>query len=157
MFGNNQDYNNGNPLFNNQGATNSNNMYQNNNLFGQQQNQGYVAPNFDNVQNNTSFSSVSQMNNNDIPPELGEIKNLTDATTASAPTMDVLGPMNIMPDVLPQQKDPLDAYEAGNVSIENANLNQGQVPNNNISSYNMPSSNPNNIINHPSHHYLLPL
>lgn len=152
MYGNNQDYNNGNPLFNNQknngfnsqGANNSNNIYQNNNLFGQQQNPGYVATNFDNIQNNTSFSNMPTMNDNDIPPELGEIKNLSDATIASAPTMDVLGPMNIMPDVLPQQKDPLDAYENGNLNIENPSFNQGQVPNNNIS---IPSGIPNNIPN----------
>ena len=35
-----------------------------------------------------------QTETNDIPPELGEIKNLNEATVAQAPTMDVLGPIH---------------------------------------------------------------
>ena len=34
----------------------------------------------------------------DLPPELGEIKELSDAPIAKAPTMEVLSPMNIIPD-----------------------------------------------------------
>ena len=72
MYGNNdQNYNNGNPLFGNQTnnginkqtINNPNNIYQNNGLFNQQPNQGYVAPNFDNGQNNSSFTNYNHCSN----------------------------------------------------------------------------------------------
>ena len=64
---------------------------------------------------------------NDIPPSLGTIKNLTEAPTAEAPTGDVLGPMNIMPMDLPQA-DPLTSYD------NNVQFNQPVAP-----QYNIPS------------------
>ena len=61
----------------------------------------------------------------DIPPELGEIKNLNDATKASAPTMDVLDPMNVINTAPNQPQDRLEAYESGNLNV----LNNGTIPN----------------------------
>ena len=58
-----------------------------------------------NEDNNSLFSTPKQdITNNindtgmDLPPELGEIKELSDAPIAKAPTMEVLSPMNIIPD-----------------------------------------------------------
>lgn len=51
----------------------------------------------------------------DVPPNLGEIKNLSDATITHAPTMDVLDPMNVMPASVGPQ-DPIDSYENGNLN-----------------------------------------
>ncbi len=63
--------------------------------------------------------SMNQPSSVDIPPELGEIKNLNEATIASAPTMDVLNPMNIMNTTPNQPQDRLDAYESGSLNIPN--------------------------------------
>lgn len=48
----------------------------------------------------------------DLPPELGEIKELSDAPIAKAPTMEVLSPMNIIPDEF-DGNSILDNYDAG--------------------------------------------
>ena len=162
---NNQNFNNGvKPLFqndfNNTNVTDSNFMpqqngvYQNhepgfqqqipqnafnpsfNNLTTEQNIQGYPQQSIPNQSNTNVFPQQFEANiQTDIPPELGEIKNLSDATVSSAPTMDVLNPMNIMPEN-PVPKDPLSAYESGNLNGFNSmnnNTYQNQVisqPNN---------------------------
>lgn len=63
--------------------------------------------------------NLEQPNLGDIPPELGEIKNLNEATVASAPTMEVLDPMNVMPEAT-KPSDPLDNYENGLNNFNNA-------------------------------------
>ncbi len=109
-----------------------------------------------NTQINSNFQETPNFNFNtqqplgDIPPELGEIKNLSDATISSAPTMDVLDPMNVMPETT-NNNDPLDNYENGN--LNNFNVYPS------ISTENMPLNNPysnqqisdmNQISNQPS-------
>ena len=162
---NNQNFNNGvKPLFqndfNNTNVTDSNFMPQQNGVyqnhepgFQQQIPQNAFNPSFNNLTTEQNIQGypqqgiTSQSNTNvfpqqfqtdiqtDIPPELGEIKNLSDATVSSAPTMDVLNPMNIMPEN-PVPKDPLSAYESGNLNGFNSmnnNTYQNQVtsqPNN---------------------------
>ena len=156
---NNQNFNNGvKPLFqndfNNTNVTDSNFMpqqngvYQNhepgfqqqipqnafnpsfNNLTTEQNIQGYPQQSIPNQSNINVFPQQFEANiQTDIPPELGEIKNLSDATVSSAPTMDVLNPMNIMPEN-PVPKDPLSAYESGNLNGFNSmnnNIYQNQV------------------------------
>ncbi len=71
--------------------------------------------------------NLEGQNLGDIPPELGEIKNLSDATIASAPTMEVLDPMNVMPEVA-RANDPLDNYENGNLNNFN-NVQTSIMPN----------------------------
>lgn len=65
------------------------------------------------VNNINDFVNPAQ----DIPPALEPIKNLSDATVVNAPTLDVLDPMNIMPESFenkePVKVDPLDAYDNG--------------------------------------------
>lgn len=72
-----------------------------------------------NEDNNSLFSSNKQditnsINDNgmDLPPELGEIKELSDAPIAKAPTMEVLSPMNIIPEEF-DGNNILDNYDAG--------------------------------------------
>ena len=141
---NNQNFNNGNSQFNN----NFNNQFDNNqnqyNNYGTQPlNQNFMGQqmfnpqqNF-NEQNNNIFNAdsfnndinISSISENDVPPDLPPIKNLSDATVSSAPTMDVLGPMNIMPETLPTSNDPLDAYENGNINLNNNGMfNQNVEP-----------------------------
>lgn len=133
---NNQNFNNGNAMFSNVPNNNSLNSAQSQEppMFNNGQNNGFIQP--WQMQNNNGQQPVFGNNafdtnnypgeNNymtqsvDVPPDLGEIKNLSDATVASAPTMDVLGPMNIMPETLPPKNDPLDAYENGTLNM-NAN------------------------------------
>lgn len=70
---------------------------------------------YDNAQIN-DLSKQNQLNQNsdvftmDVPPILGEIPNLNEATKATAPTGDVLDPMNIMPEKI-NPVDALDTYE----------------------------------------------
>lgn len=69
--------------------------------------------------NNSVVNGVNDFSNSaqDIPPSLEPIKNLSDATIINAPTLDVLDPMNIMPESFenkePAKVDPLDAYDNG--------------------------------------------
>lgn len=119
---NNQNFGNPNPLFGNENL--------NNNSFNTNINSG---PLFNN-QSNGMFPGFEQVNNQavslDVPPELDPIKNLNDAVESTAPTLDVLGPMNIMPDVLPQANDKLDAYENGTYDINNQSLNANPLEQN---------------------------
>ena len=141
---NNQNFNNGNSQFNNNFSNQfDNNQNQYNNYGTQPLNQNFMGQqmfnpqqNF-NEQNNNIFNADSFNNDinilsiseNDIPPDLPPIKNLSDATVSSAPTMDVLGPMNIMPETLPTSNDPLDAYENGNINLNNNGMfNQNVEP-----------------------------
>ncbi len=103
------------PIFNNVNTLNNGYPMQNQN--------GYQMPGID-----YNAMPSFQTQTNDIPPELGEIKNLNEATVAQAPTMDVLGPMNIMPDTLPNANtDKLDAYENGSLNINNMESQMNQV------------------------------
>lgn len=177
---NNQNFNNGNPTFNqnNIGANNMNNSYD-----GVINTNNYGAPSYDNMNNNQNFGNQNpvygnpNLNNNmfnmninseplfnnqpngmfpgfeqvnsqivssDVPPELDPIKNLNDAVESTAPTLDVLGPMNIMPDVLPQTNDNLDAYENGTYDINNQTLNANPLEQN---SYQLGTNNISNPLN----------
>ena len=121
------------PIFNNVNTLNNGYPMQNQN--------GYQTP-------GTDYNAMPsfQTQTNDIPPELGEIKNLNEATVAQAPTMDVLGPMNIMPDTLPNNNtDKLDAYENGSLNINSMESQMNQV-------YQAPTF--NNV--NPSSHYEMP-
>lgn len=141
---NNQNFNNGNSQFNNNFSNQfDNNQNQYNNYGTQPLNQNFMRQqmfnpqqNF-NEQNNNIFNAdsfnndinISSISENDVPPDLPPIKNLSDATVSSAPTMDVLGPMNIMPETLPTSNDPLDAYENGNINLNNNGMfNQNVEP-----------------------------
>lgn len=166
---NNDNFNNGTPLFgNNQNNIGMNNEYQNGITgFNNNQNGSFVQPwqQNNNIQN-SSVQSYDMYNNgmtsnnynssipisNDIPPDLGEIKNLSDASIASAPTMDVLAPMNVMPESLPPKQDPLDAYENGTLNIQNnvpnidMNVNNS-FPQQNYNTQNVNSTYPDNQLN----------
>ena len=98
MFNNDQNFNNN---FNN----NTNSFFQN------------YSNNIDNQNSDLSKNNfnLEYQTEQEMPPELGDIKNLSDATVFSAPTMDVLSPMNVMPENIPQQ-DLLDKYENGNLN-----------------------------------------
>ena len=110
-------------MYNNDNYQNSNSLFgtgnQNNNLSSENNISNQQAGIFDNAVNNTGAV--------DVPPELSEIKNLSDASIATAPTMDVLGPMNIMPNTLPEKNDRLDEYERGNVPINNQDSGQSNI------------------------------
>ena len=110
-------------MYNNDNYQNSNSLFgtgnQNNNLSSENNSSNQQAGIFDNAVNNTGAV--------DVPPELSEIKNLSDASIATAPTMDVLGPMNIMPNTLPEKNDRLDEYERGNVPINNQDSGQSNI------------------------------
>lgn len=127
---NNQNFNNINSLFSNNLDTGTSSDIYNQGMFSNQ---------------NVDYNP--QLSGQDVPPELGEIKNLNEATVASAPTLDVLAPMNIMPETLPESKDPLDDYESGKLDIPNFNNNvfPGQSINNmdpfQENGFTMPSSN----------------
>ena len=84
------------------------------------QNPAGIINSENNYQNN--FNAVNQ----DAPPVLEPIKNLSDATVVNAPSMEVLDPMNIMPETLdrkepPKQIDPLVAYDNG-INYQNASV-----------------------------------
>jgi len=94
-----------------------------------------------NVSNDVSnFNNEAPLNNevlpvitNDIPPELDEIKGLNDATKINAPTMDVLGPMNLMPEKTLEPADALTQYENGLPNVfEIPSINNNQFANNEI-------------------------
>lgn len=165
---NNDNFNNGTPLFgNNQNNIGINNEYPNGmNGFNNNQNGSFVQPwqqnnniqNFS-VQSYDTYNNGMTSNNynssisisNDIPPDLGEIKNLSDASVASAPTMDVLAPMNVMPESLPPKQDPLDAYENGSLNIQNNVPNINMNLNNSFpqQNYNVQNTIPNYPNNQP--------
>lgn len=109
-----------------------------------------------NPQINSNFQATPNFNFNvqqpvgDIPPELGEIKNLSDATISSAPTMDVLDPMNVMPETT-NNSDPLDNYENGslnNFNVPPSTSNENMTFNNPYQTQQVPDMNP--VYNQPS-------
>ena len=124
-------------MYNNDDYSNFNNS---NNLFGNNNQNNNLN------QENGMVNSSLQSNNNglDVPPELDEIKNLNDATIASAPTMDVLGPMNVMPNSLPTNNDKLDDYEKGITNINDNNINNDVISNVNNNTINDINSKLNN-------------
>lgn len=78
------------------------------------QNDNFYGPLFGNNNVDSSFvkeNEIAQESQNDLPPELGEIKNLNDATVMQAPTMDALGPANFVTENQTLVNDPLDLYE----------------------------------------------
>ena len=90
-----------------------------------------------NEDNNSLFSTPKQdITNNindtgmDLPPELGEINELSDAPIAKAPTMEVLSPMNIIPEDF-DGNNILDNYDAGIInqsSLESNLLKEDSLP-----------------------------
>lgn len=84
-----------------------------------------------------NYNTLNQVTNSyqnneplDVPPQLSEIKNLSDATISYAPTMDVLDPMNIMPEEK-TSVDPLEAYDNGYLNSNmNINPSDNQINNN---------------------------
>ncbi len=90
-----------------------------------------------NEDNNSLFSTPKQdITNNindtgmDLPPELGEIKELSDAPIAKAPTMEVLSPMNVIPENF-DGNNILDNYDAGIInqsSLESSLSKEDSVP-----------------------------
>lgn len=165
---NNQGYNGGGPLFdndfnnpNNIGTTQNNNPYNQNN--GMNNNQGYgasgplFANDFNNMNNianpyNSPYNqnNFSNMNQPDMPPELGEIKPLNEATISEAPTMDVLGPISVPNQDINLMQDPIEAYEQnGFPPVNNMEFNNGINQYNNYNSnipnnYTMPQNIPQN-------------
>lgn len=92
----------------------NNNQDFNNNNFNPNQNvnnMGYMPSgmqqdNINNFNSNIGFDSQT----NEIPPILDPIKPLNESQNVSAPTMDALGPMNVMPESLPVQNSaPIDS------------------------------------------------
>ena len=91
------------------------------------------TPLFSGNNSNTLNQVTNSYQNNeplDVPPQLSEIKNLSDATISYAPTMDVLDPMNIMPEEK-TSVDPLEAYDNGYLN-SNMNINPSDNQINNI-------------------------
>lgn len=160
MFGNNNDnqnFNNGRSIFSNNFSNNINNSLNDNNQnnnFGVNNNLNSFNPNVNPYMNSNQVPINNFSGNNvDMPPELDQIKNLNDSPIVSAPTMDVLNPMNIMPENPNGINDRLDAYESGNLNNFN-NTDQGfNMPyenanfNNLNAGHNMPHENTNFNIN----------
>lgn len=160
MFGNNNDnqnFNNGRSIFSNNFSNNINNSFNDNNQnnnFGVNNNLNSFNPNVNPYMNSNQVPINNFSGNNvDMPPELDQIKNLNDSPIVSAPTMDVLNPMNIMPENPNGINDRLDAYESGNLNNFN-NTDQGfNMPyenanfNNLNAGHNMPHENTNFNIN----------
>lgn len=90
-----------------------------------------------NEDNNLLFSSTKQDITNsindtgmDLPPELGEIKELADAPIAKAPTMEVLSPMNVIPEEF-DGNNILDNYDAGIINSM-PSLEQNEIKEENV-------------------------
>lgn len=131
---NNQNFNNNNgrPLFTN----NYNNVENSNGNFGYENNFS--------TNNNFGYDGVNNsLQVQDLPPTLDGIKNLNEAKMFDAPSLDVLGPANIMPENIAAPNDPLSSYENGNFQFNNNPL-QGINDNNmNMSSSLGPNELPN--------------
>ena len=137
-----QDPNNPNALFSNEFKNTSNeyinNLYQN--IPPQNNNMNSINPQTPLFSGN-NYNTLNQVTNSyqnneplDVPPQLNEIKNLSDATISYAPTMDVLDPMNIMPEEK-TSVDPLEAYDNGYLNSNmNINPSGNQINNNNPNS-----------------------
>ncbi len=115
-------------------------------------------PLFDNFNSQSSVNYNQEYSggysNEDIPPELDDIKPLNNSSLYEAPTLDVLGPANFMPEKgepLNSTNDPLSLYEKGNIDLNsNSNFNSGVDRNfdsSNFSSLNSFNNMNNNGIN----------
>lgn len=169
--------------FNNNFNNNMNNSFNNNidsnfdsSNFGSGMNNGFNNNNLNNTMNNDfsnsfgnkplfdNFNNQSSVNynqeysggynNEDIPPELDDIKPLNNSSLYEAPTLDVLGPANFMPEnnePLNSPNDPLSLYEKGNIDLNsNSNFNSGidrNFDSSNFSSLNNFNNMNNNAIN----------
>lgn len=169
--------------FNNNFNNNTNNSFNNNidsnfdsSNFGSGMNNGFNNNNLNNTMNNDfsnsfgnkplfdNFNNQSSVNynqeysggynNEDIPPELDDIKPLNNTSLYEAPTLDVLGPANFMPEnnePLNSPNDPLSLYEKGNIDLNsNSNFNSGidrNFDSSNFSSLNNFNNMNNNAIN----------
>lgn len=124
-YNNNEGFNNNNPkpLFSNEFNNMSSNSF--NSL--SNENQNGINGDFTNINSFNNFESSK-----DIPPELEPIKNLSDSSKVEAPTLDVLNPMNIMPENLNgndfSNMDKLDAYDNG-INYINNDINNNQINN----------------------------
>ena len=83
---------------------------------------------------NNSNNNTTDLAQSDLPPELGEIKNLSDASISQAPTMDALSPANFTTEDQKLVSDPLDLYEnkgfiSNNNQIDNLVSNQESINN----------------------------
>lgn len=110
-------------------------------------------PLFDNFNNQSSVNYNQEYsggyNNDDIPPELDDIKPLNNSILYEAPTLDVLGPANFMPENrehLNSLNDPLSLYEKGNIDL-NSNSNFNSDIDRNFDSSNFSSLNNFNNMN----------
>lgn len=92
----------------------------------------FDTSNFNNNNETTSFNNeIPASKSNDMPPELGEIRGLNDATKVNAPTLDVLGPMNLMPEKTLEPEDALTRYENGLPNtFEIPSLNNNEIDGN---------------------------
>lgn len=115
-------------------------------------------PLFDNFNSQSSVNYNQEYSggysNEDIPPELDDIKPLNNSSLYEAPTLDVLGPANFMPEnnePLNSPNDPLSLYEKGNIDLNsNSNFNSGidrNFDSSNFSSLNNFNNMNNNAIN----------
>lgn len=78
--------------------------------------------NFNTYENiNYNQENIQNYKSQDIPPKLDEIKPLNNSTFFEAPTLDVLGPANFIPENIEPSsatKDPLSLYENGNLNFD---------------------------------------
>ena len=123
-------------MFNNYNNGNFNNNLNPNNLFN-------TNNQYNNINQNGDYEK------GDVPPKLDPIKNLSEATASVAPTMDVLAPMNIMPESFSNPQDKLDEYENG-VNFQNVpkqyETNYAQINNPTLNEYSLEKNNISNIL-----------
>ena len=108
------------------------------------QNDNFYGPLFGNNNVDSSFTNENEMvsqNENDLPPELGEIKNLSDATVTQAPTMDALGPANFVTENQTLINDPLDSYERNGFVKNESEFSLPSFEQNNMSTINQTFNN----------------
>ncbi len=86
------------------------------NFFSQDQ---FITTENNYLSNTTNYSFNSGVSNMDIPPELDEIKNLSDANNVSGPTLSALDPMNILPTEPQISQNKLDMYDNGIITNDN--------------------------------------
>ena len=134
-----------------------NNNILNNNMNNDFSNSFGNKPLFDNFNNQSSVNYNQEYsggyNNEDIPPELDEIKPLNNASIYEAPSLDVLGPANFMPEnnePLNASSDPLSLYENGNIDLNSGVNNMNSRFNSSLGNnlgYDNFANNMNNNIN----------
>lgn len=126
-------------------------------------NDNSMNDNFNNkpIFNNNIFNNVIDnndiinSNSNDLPPDLEEIKNLSDSSVYEAPKIDALGPANfINEDNYNNINDPLNQYDNYNLNINTINKD---VKNNmfNSNDFQINNSNDNYELNNVNNGYEL--